>query len=381
MAQSNKAGSVLIVDDSPEDIRLLLDELKEEYSVTAAISANAAYASLEKHVPDIIILDINLPDENGYDVCRRLKADSKTKDVEVVFLSANETTEQIMLGYDAGAFDYVVKPYSAEALKLKISKTLTAHKERLSLASAADSAVKTAMAALADSGDLGVVVRFMRESFAADRPDLLASKVIECISNYQLDGSVLLKRAGVYEIFSTSGQVTTIEEELLNRLLEMDQPILEKERRLFVAQRNMALVIKRLPDDAGKRGRLRDYLTILCEGVNARLDAITESMKSNVKRELSIRGLVVEAENSLREILELQLNHKKTSMKILDDMVHGVEQSFFPMGLTDTQEEQLLNLLHEGVEKALDHFEHGLHIDEKVKKIIHSLAEINKTFH
>ena len=378
---SEKLGSILLVDDSPEDIRMLLEVLKEDYKITAATTPNEAFKSIESQEPDLIILDVNMPEKNGYEVCEDLKNNGKTKDIDVLFLSANDSTDEIIKGFDVGALDYIIKPYLPEVLKSKINKAMISHRERKSLSNAADSAVKVAMTAMSDSGDLGLIVKFMRSSFAAKTPELLAENVIHCLKDFQLEGVVLLKRPGIEAIRSTNGEPCMLEIELLSRLHGHEKPLIEKGRRLFVCHQNTVILIKSMPEDKEKCGRYRDYFLMLAEGANARLDNIAEAMKAGVKREVSLKNLIEDAEVSLREIQEMQLAHKKTSVQILDDMVHEVEKSFFPMGLTDEQEHLLLELLHHGVEKALRHFEHGIQIDDKVKQIIQSLSSIRNSFH
>ena len=379
---TGKNGSILIVDDSPEDIRVLLEQLKDQYSVTAAISPEKAFDALQKNKPDLIILDVIMPDMSGYEVCKKLKDSPDTKDIDILFLSANDSTEEVIKGYDLGAIDYIVKPYLPEVLTSKIAKAMAMHRERQSLSNAADSAVKVAMTAMTDSGDLGLLLKFMRNAFSAKTADLLADEVAECLGSFSVDAVVLLKRAGIESFRSSSAnELSTIEVELLSRMHGYKDRLLEKGKSLFVCLENTTLLIKKMPEDPEKCGRYRDYFLMLAEGANARLDNIAETMKMDVKRELSLKNVVLEAEESLREIQQMQLEHKKTSVQILDDMVLDVEQSFFPMGLTDTQEQQLLDLLHSAVEKKLEHFEKGVQIDGKVKQIIDSLSGIRNMFH
>ncbi|MBI5248636.1 MAG: response regulator [Desulfomonile tiedjei] len=93
MVVGGKKYKVLIVDDTPENIQVLMGTLKDQYAIVAAINGEKALkmAAAEPR-PDLILLDIMMPGMDGFEVCRRLKADPKTRDVPVIFLSALDDT-------------------------------------------------------------------------------------------------------------------------------------------------------------------------------------------------------------------------------------------------------------------------------------------------
>ncbi len=108
-------AKIVIVDDIPENLRLLVNMLTEEgYRMWPAPNGARALATIEKNRPDLILLDILMPEMDGYEVCRRLKADERTRDIPVIFLSAlNEVGNQVK-GFELGAIDYITKPFQAE---------------------------------------------------------------------------------------------------------------------------------------------------------------------------------------------------------------------------------------------------------------------------
>ena len=123
---SNNNHKVLIVDDNPENIHVLMGILEEEYAVIAATSGNKAIelAAKAPH-PDIILLDILLPDLNGYEVCSRLKTNRETKDIPIIFITAlGEITDEAR-GFEVGAVDYIIKPVSPLIVKARVNNHLT----------------------------------------------------------------------------------------------------------------------------------------------------------------------------------------------------------------------------------------------------------------
>lgn len=111
---------ILIIEDDKILNKVLAYNLASEgYNVTSAVNVKTAIDQLNNMEYDLILLDINLPDGNGYDLCRRIKP--KHPDTIVIFLTANDQERDQILGYKAGAVDYITKPFSIEALLRKIA--------------------------------------------------------------------------------------------------------------------------------------------------------------------------------------------------------------------------------------------------------------------
>lgn len=124
-------GKILAVDDTPASLRLLTEILKEEgYEVRSAISGELALHAAANNPPDLVLLDIRMPGMDGYEVCRRLKADPATRDVPVIFVSAVTETDEKVQGFALGAVDFVTKPYQYEELIARLRTHLELHRLR-----------------------------------------------------------------------------------------------------------------------------------------------------------------------------------------------------------------------------------------------------------
>ncbi|MCX5636920.1 MAG: diguanylate cyclase, partial [Planctomycetota bacterium] len=103
---------ILVVDDSPDIIELLTDTLaRQGYRVRSAASGSEALSSVAVEVPDLILLDIRMPDMDGYEVCRHLKSDGQGCGMPVIFISSLDETIDIVKGFHAGGIDYITKPF------------------------------------------------------------------------------------------------------------------------------------------------------------------------------------------------------------------------------------------------------------------------------
>jgi len=116
-------NTILIVDD--ESINLdILGELLNQYDVVYAISGKDALQIIDTETIGLILLDIKMPQMDGYEVCRKLKSNDKTKDIPVIFITANVDEDSIEKAYDLGGTDYITKPFRAKELLSRIKKEL-----------------------------------------------------------------------------------------------------------------------------------------------------------------------------------------------------------------------------------------------------------------
>ncbi|SHJ52144.1 response regulator [Hespellia stercorisuis] len=126
--------SVMVVDDSPEQIRYISEILKAEgCRIYAATSCEAAFKILEHSLPNLIILDIVMPDMDGFEMCRRLKADQTTEDIPVMFATAYHDSDYIGEGFAAGGCDYLVKPFIREELLERVKVRIRLSRKRIEL--------------------------------------------------------------------------------------------------------------------------------------------------------------------------------------------------------------------------------------------------------
>jgi len=114
-------GDILIVDDVPANVRTLSIILaREGYRTRPAYSGAQALAAVREHTPDLILLDVSMPGMSGYEVCERLKADPRTRDVPVLFISAMGETADKVKAFEVGGADYVTKPIHMEEALVRV---------------------------------------------------------------------------------------------------------------------------------------------------------------------------------------------------------------------------------------------------------------------
>ncbi|MBF0370413.1 MAG: response regulator [Magnetococcales bacterium] len=156
MADKNDClAKILVVDDEPVNIELLAEILETDFQVIFATSGAAALKIASVQLPDLILLDIMMPEMDGYEVCERLKADDALKEIPVIIISALGGEADESKGLQSGAVDYITKPFNPTIVKLRVDNhlELKQHRDRLTEMVIARTAELHAAKEKAEAGD------------------------------------------------------------------------------------------------------------------------------------------------------------------------------------------------------------------------------------
>jgi putative two-component system response regulator len=125
--------AIMVVDDSPDNIDVLRGILSANYSVKAAINGKQALKIAESNKPDLILLDVMMPEMDGYEVCKKLKANPLTQDIPVIFVTAKSQTMDEEKGFELGAVDYITKPISPSIVNARVKTHLASSQHQREL--------------------------------------------------------------------------------------------------------------------------------------------------------------------------------------------------------------------------------------------------------
>lgn len=366
---SDKSSTVLVVDDSAADLQITMSAIRSDFKVLAAKNGEQALVMMDKIKADVILLDVNMPNMDGYETCQRMIA--KNEEVDIIFVSSNDSTEEIMKGFELGGSDYVVKPISPEILLNKVRRLIADKAQKHAMKQEVEMASKVAMTAMSSSGELSVILEFLRNSFRSKTVQELGGLIINSLEGFDIQASFEIRIAEQRYHFSTSGEASPLEKELLSRIANMTERMAEHGQRLFLNNGQVSLLIKNLPkDDDEKSGRLKDYLAILVEGATEKAETIMQQMQAAALRSESMTALIEEANDSLAYIHQTQQDIEKQNVALLDDLVKGVEESFVGLGLTDEQEESILNLLNDAQEKSTKLFHKNVELETELEAVV-----------
>jgi len=121
---SQKNNVILVVDDQPNNLKVVASVLSDIYTLSFANNGPTALKMLEKGTPDLILLDIMMPEMDGFDVCEKIKANPKTKNIPIIFLTAKTDIADIIKGFETGAVDYITKPFNPTEVKVRVKNHL-----------------------------------------------------------------------------------------------------------------------------------------------------------------------------------------------------------------------------------------------------------------
>lgn len=127
---SDKRWRILVVDDEPNNLQLLRQILKNKYNISLATSGSQAIELAQKFEPDLILLDVMMPEVDGYETCVRLKSNQVTVKIPVIFVTAKSEIEDEKRGFDVGAVDYITKPVSAPIVHARVATHLALYDQQ-----------------------------------------------------------------------------------------------------------------------------------------------------------------------------------------------------------------------------------------------------------
>ena len=134
MLENLSNSRVLIVDDTKFNVDIIVATLGKEYKLSVAASGNAALAQVKENPPDLILLDIMMPEMDGFEVCSKLKADPATSSIPIIFITAVHDLAQITKGFSLGAVDYITKPFRIPELRARVRTHLSLRYAMLAIA-------------------------------------------------------------------------------------------------------------------------------------------------------------------------------------------------------------------------------------------------------
>ena len=124
---------ILAVDDNQVNIKMLYEMLNHDYNFISANDGSTAIEKATAHHPDMILLDVMMPGKNGFETCRELKSKPETANIPIIFLTARSDNESVIEGLQAGAVDYVCKPFRREELECRIRNHISLVKSQKDL--------------------------------------------------------------------------------------------------------------------------------------------------------------------------------------------------------------------------------------------------------
>lgn len=376
-----------VIDDDSLTAQMIEDVLGEQYEVRSCLNPLQALQQVVELKPQLILLDINMPEMDGYEVCRRLKEDFDTQDIPVMFLSGLTTLEDRMAAYDAGGEDFMAKPLEFALLGAKLEAMSRHRQQREALAQQASYATATAMTAMSNAAEMGQVVQFARKVMLCGDMTCLAKELLEVSDSYGLSAAVALRnQSGTLEM-NQQGELSAMESGVLQLIATCGRIVAMGQRAAF-NYGGVTLMIRNMPlEDEERLGRLRDYLAAVAELAAARLETLAlADLAESRGAMLALQQQVVAREASLRKVLD-SVQASVTAMEqqrrddrflataLLESMLGDLEREFIHLGLTDSQEAKLSMVLRSASDRILSLYGGDFQALESLKQVLTDIPQ------
>ncbi len=366
-------ASIICVDDEPVNLTIMEELLQDRFTLRTARSGTECLAAVAEAVPDLVLLDVNMPDIDGLETCRRLRAEPETADLPIIFISALASIDELMAGYEAGGDDYITKPFSEEILRKKIDVVLASQERKRELKQISERAVEALADNIGVTESLAVVVRFLYQSHAARSRDELVRNVFDCLRELELDSSLLLVDEPENRIWFSDDIDRPMESQILESLRGQDR-VVNFGTRLALSSDHATMLVRNLPLQGERSEQLREQLSILMEGLDARLRGMAERRALEERKQVLL-DLLATARENLDEIERMHQRQTTRGSEAVADLRADFKRDLPDLGLNREQAATLKRLVDSVATDFESILEAGLQIDERFAEMVEALGD------
>jgi DNA-binding response OmpR family regulator len=275
VAKVTLSRKILIIDDDKTWQMFLSAALRDDYAVVTALDGDIGLELASEWQPDTILLDIEMPIKDGYEVCRALKSNPHLQHIPVIFVSSKSSLQERITGFKLGADDYLVKPCDAELLKIKVARSTALYQEKKALDEKATGAQVLAFEAMNSNADLGRSLRFAERTYVMQSLDQLAEGLFQTMAEFGLDTSLMfVTRAGPQFYAQNKHELSPLEKDMF-LTIHREGRFCDFGFRTFCNFKLVSLLIKNMPESAPERyGRIKDTVPWILGVTDGKVSAL-----------------------------------------------------------------------------------------------------------
>ena len=344
---------VLSIDDDQMVQSVVKKSLLGNFHLSFANSGEEGLVKAEEEMPDVILLDVEMPRMNGYETCDCLKQNEKTRDIPVLFLSSLSDMRSRMLGFEVGASDFLIKPFERQELLTKLTNIGAMHQSQHKLREQVRNATETAFVAMRGSSELGVSMGFIERLSTVNNIEELATLFLSTLENLGLSCSLMCLTRDGSSFYSTGNKVISpLEQEVMSTIHGTGDRFTDFGCRTQVNFFHIALLVKNMPlDDMDRYGRLKDFLPTMLSATDTKLINLeTENMVIKESKDLVHSFNIVQG--TLNELSASLGSSQNEIVKLLENMLAELDEKIVMLGLDDDQEKYLIGRLDSTVSQA-----------------------------
>lgn len=373
--------TICYIDDCEANLSLIKKTFAKQHNVGLVSSPVNAMDYLRNARPDLVLLDVNMPNIDGYEICRAIRTTKELEHVPVVFLTCRASLEDRLTGFEAGGDAYVTKPFELAELVHIVGALLSRYQQLRQVESKAESASNMAWTMLQNNSEIGQVVQYARTlSGVRDESDLLKA-TFSTLDGFGLRSTVLVSLvSGEIVARSDRKPFTPIETELLN-LARQNERIVHYGNKYVFSGNNCVFLINNMPtNDQELTGRLRDHLAIMLESCDACVELINYRKRAQLLQQHAASRTQSTVMQEFGNVVSSFQALNQQANETFEKLTSTIENSFLFLGLTEEQETQLMSYI-EAARHDNDQFKsYGLILQDALNRVADSISELTREY-
>lgn len=339
---------ICYVDDNNSHLTLFEHAFSNDYNITTFNKTQGIIDKIAQAEPKLIVLDVNMPEIDGYQFCESIRQHNSLSKVPVVFLSCMRDVADRLKGYEAGGDSYVTKPYDLQELKLVIRAHLMRQEMYDKASESSLKASEIAMDSMRNNSELGELISFARGVSKVRDEATFINNLFQTLAAFGLESTVLVRLVSGELVTRSDGRPFTLMEKELLELAQNADRITAYGAKYLFSGKNVVLLIKNMPiQNEALLGRLKDHLAILIESAEACVEIINGEKQRQIlmKNKASTASATISSE--FTSILSLADQLFKNLGNDFEALCEKLEQSFIYLDLTEEQEEKIMNYIEQ----------------------------------
>ena len=376
-----QATKVLTIDDDKFIHKMINNSVSEDYQVIIANDGFEGIRQAAAEKPDIILLDIEMPKMNGYETCAKLKRNPETQSIPIMFLSSLANQKSRLKCFEAGASDFLLKPFNKIELQAKLDALSEYIISSRQLNQQIEQATQTAFMAMRGSSELGMAIQYIEGSYEAHSCETLASIFFGVTKNLDLQCTLMFNLENERTFFYCDGQASPLEEEVISAIFDDGERFTDFDNRTQINYPRVALLVKNMPlDDPEKYGRLKDFLPTMLGSTNAKIQTLLNE-KANEIQTQNVTSCVDAIRETLDSVGSALETNQNDVVALLEKLLHEFSMKIPCLSLEHDQEAYLIETVDDTVCKAQKIIYSSKNTSQSFKTITRLLEHLSSRQH
>ena len=334
---------ILIIDDDPEFSSMVSECLSENYHCVSVLNGKEGLIVFDQFLPKVVLVDLNLPDCSGFDLCKKLKERRGGHYFSIFMVTGFSDIDSKIKAFEVGVDDFLTKSFELEELTLRVKRSIDYIEQKELIHKDGNETRELANIAMAQASQYSYVMNFFKALNECKNQKQIVKLFFSAMEFFNLKATLMLKLPQVKFFDVDLGDVSPIEQNIYE-VLNGKSRLYEFGSRLMVNDQSVSFLVKNLPDDEHLLGQIRDFLAALVEGMDAKI--------KDLELKTGVLSAVTELSHAISEIEHSLEKHSEQSSSVMVDILSEISGSYHSLDMTEEQESFFINLIEQGQKKA-----------------------------